>query len=112
VSSHPTKVQLPNLDSPAYSPAMVAALYVPLPLERCESLLAGVMELTARVLEGKQKWRAKPADADLLRQVASLASLSLPPDAMTRWPLTLGFLLSARFILDGLVADLKEGAAG
>jgi len=52
------------------------------------------MELTARVLEGKQKWRAKPADADLLRQVASLASLSLPPDAMTRWPLTLGFLIA------------------
>jgi len=52
----------------------------------------------------------RQSDADLLRQVASLSSLSLPLDAMTRWPLTLGFLLSARFILEGLVAHLKEGS--
>jgi hypothetical protein len=82
------------------------------PLERCESLLAAVMALTGRVLEAKQKWRPRPADGDLLRQVASLASLSLPPGALTRWPLALGFLLSARFTLEELAADLKEGLGG
>jgi len=51
-------------------------------------------------------------DPGVIAGTRNLASLSLPPDAMTRWPLTLGFLLSARFILDGLVADLKEGPAG
>jgi hypothetical protein len=44
--------------------------------------------------------------------VSSLANLSLPRDKMTRWPLVLGFLLSARYILEGLVADLREAVGG
>jgi hypothetical protein len=79
------------------------------PLQRCELMLSGILELTARVTAGKEKWRATPADADLLSQAASLASLTLQPDTTTRWPLALTFLLSARFILEGLVGDLSGG---
>ena len=77
------------------------------PLQRCESTLAGILALSGRVVREKEKWRATLTDAELLRRVASLTALGLQTDTLTRWPLALGFLLSARFILEALVSDLR-----
>jgi hypothetical protein len=84
---------------------MVADKYSP--LQRCESMLAGVLALSGRVVSEKEKWVATPTDAELFRRVASLTALGLQPETLTRWPLALGFLLSARFILEALVGDLR-----
>jgi len=77
------------------------------PLQRCESMLVGILALSGRVVREKETWRATPADAELLLRVASLTALGLQPDALTRRPLALRFLLPARFILEALVSDLR-----
>jgi hypothetical protein len=74
-----------------------------------ELLLTAVQSLTERVVAAKTRWRATQEDVHMLQEVSSVCALPVLPDTTTRWPLALAFLLSARFLLDGRVNELRTG---
>ncbi len=77
------------------------------PLQRIETILRDVLQLTGDVIDMKKMWRATPDDVRLLMEVALFTGQALPVETFNSAKAALQFLMMAKLSLETRAKSIK-----